>query len=443
MNVRTIGSVIACAGVLAMAGCLPPDSPPAHMAGNTARDYTGMLPVFLGAEGFGTDTRAGRGGEVIRVTTLEDDGPGSLRAALAAQGPRTVVFDVAGTIWLKDCIDITNPFVTLAGQTAPAPGITLGNAGLIIHASDVLVQHIRIRPGDAPGGPEPGGRDCLSIYGSDESPTERVVIDHCSFTWAIDEGASTWGTQVRDVTIRHCIIAENLAHSLHPEGEHSKGLLIGDHTQRISVIQCLFACNTERNPIIKGDVSALVANNLVYNPGSLAMHVSAPEHQGPSCATIVNNVFVPGPDTPWWTPFILLLPDVDDASRIYADGNEDGGRVTCVQLNRIGRRARTPDVTVTPLTLLKAGDVRAAVLAEAGARPHQRDDVDARIVGNVEQGTGRVIDSPRDVGGVTPVDSVARACELPKEPTGDDDGDGYTNLEECLHALGRELGPQQ
>lgn len=429
----------ALAALLTAGGCLPPDVPPPHMAGNTARDYTGALAVFPGAEGFGTDTRAGRGGDVLRVTTLDNDGPGSLRAALSAAGARTVVFDVAGTIWLTECLEVVHPFVTLAGQTAPAPGITLAGAGLVIHTSDVLVQHLRIRAGDAPGGPPPEGRDCLSIYGGDDAPAERIVVDHCSLSWAIDEGASTWGKQVRDVTIRHCIMAENLAHSLHPEGEHSKGLLLGDHAQRVSVIRCLFASNTERNPLIKGDVSALVVNNVVYNPGFLAIHISAPEQQGPSCAAIVNNVFIPGPDTPWWTPFVTVLPDVDDGSRFYVAGNVSPRHIDCLHLNRLGRCAKTQDVTVAPLTLLDAAAVRDTVLAQAGARPAQRDDADTRVTRDVVQGAGRVIDSPVDVGGYTPAGSVQRPCELPANPNDDDDRDGYTNIEERLHTLAEEV----
>ena len=110
------------------------------------------IPVLPGAIGHGIETPAGRGGAVIRVTNLEAPGAGSLKACVDARGPRVCVFEVSGTIRLTDDLTLRNPFITIAGQTAPSPGITLRGAGLLVKTSNVLVQHIHVRPGDDAGG---------------------------------------------------------------------------------------------------------------------------------------------------------------------------------------------------------------------------------------------------------------------------------------------------
>jgi len=242
------------------------------------------LPVFPGAEGFGTDTLGGRGGRVIRVTTLADDGEGSLRDALAKDEPRVIVFEVGGTIWLERDLVITHPFVTIAGQTAPPPGITLaGTTGFIIQTHDVLLQHLRVRVGDLPGWMHPQDRDGIMVLGSDDGSAEayNVVIDHCSISWAIDENINLWYQNVYDVTIRHCIVSEGLYNSLHPKGQHSCGLLVGKYARRVSVIGNLFAHNSRRNPRVADGCSALVINNVIYNSKSASIQFqNLVEYQG-------------------------------------------------------------------------------------------------------------------------------------------------------------------
>jgi hypothetical protein len=236
---------------------------------DATRDYSDELPVFPGAQGFGSATRAGRGGEVVRVTTLAARGPGSLREALLRQGARTIIFDVAGVITTREHLEIRDPFVTVAGQTAPAPGITIHGAGLTITTHDVLVQHLHVRPGGDKDGPNFGSRDAIEIRGDAQGSLDvfNVVIDHCSMSWGTDETMSTWYRGVRDVTVSHSIIAETLDDAGHPQGDHSKGLLVGDHTRRFSILRNLLIHNDDRNPHVKGDASALFVNNLVYNYG--------------------------------------------------------------------------------------------------------------------------------------------------------------------------------
>src|SRR5690606_33777470 len=184
------------------------------------------VPVIPGAAGHGIETPAGRGGTVYKVTNLNEEGPGSLGACVAASGPRVCVFEVSGTIRLTKDLKIKNPYITIAGQTAPSPGIMLRGGGLWVMASHVLVQHLRVRPGDDPGGPDPEHRDALVIDSTAANPVTNVVIDHCSFQWSIDEMASAYWNW-RDITLSHNIFAEALHDSLHPKGPHGYGVLFG------------------------------------------------------------------------------------------------------------------------------------------------------------------------------------------------------------------------
>jgi len=400
-----------------------------------AVDLRNGLPVFPGAEGFGSDTPAGRGGQVIRVTTLDALGPGSLQEAIQTPGPRTIVFEVGGIIETRHLLVVTEPFVTIAGQTAPPPGITIAGAGIDIVTHDVLIQHLRLRVGDHPEGPDPDSRDGFGVH----QGGARVVIDRCSIAWAIDEGTSTWGRQLHDITYSNCIIAENLSRSLHSKGEHSKGLLIGDNTRRIAVLNNLFAHNMRRNPLIKGNVSALVANNLIYNPGRDAIRWSDPERSGATLSSVWNNVLMPGPDSGRFLRMISRDLRLSRGTRIHQADNRvsiDGNYYEATRGVFIsGLLLDVPTVTLQPLTLLPPEEVPEAVLATAGAWAANRDAVDERIIASVRNGTGAIIDSPTEVGGLPLVAPVTRPLQLPDNPQEDSNGNGYTNLEEWLHEL--------
>lgn len=419
--------------VLALGGCIGGES--SAELRDAVRDLSGQLVVFPGAQGYGVTTPAGRRGAVIRVTSLAADGPGTLREALSTPGARTVIFEIAGLITVREPLVIAEPFVTVAGQTAPAPGITITGAGLVILTHDVLVQHLRVRVGDALDGPDPGGRDGLSITGAADGSLDvhGVVIDHCSFTWAIDEGASTWHPGVHDVTLRRSIFAENLSHSIHPKGEHSKGLLIGDHSKRVAVVGNLFAHNVMRNPILKGDVSAVVVNNVIYNPGSQAIHLDDPEGSGPTLATIVGNVLKAGPDTNRFMPLVDALGYVKSTSEIYLHDNYSGWPLisrTVFQpwvIKTLEAGYASAPVRVEPLTIHPADEVVDVVLADVGPRQAEADagdGADARIVADVRRGSGAILDSPSQVGGLPVLPRVLRPLTLPPDPDGDADADG-------------------
>ena len=193
---------------------------------------------FAGVSGCGgvgcADTRSGRGGRIIRVTTLASDGPGSLREAVEAKGPRIVVFEVGGVIDLgRSVLDIREPYLTIAGQTAPSPGITLIRGGIDLRGHDVVIRHIRVRTG-VDGQPKLSGWEADSHF-----PTVgawNVIVDHCTFSWALDENMSASGPRFtgntvaewrkgtsHDITFSYNLAAEGIADGSHPKGEHSKG----------------------------------------------------------------------------------------------------------------------------------------------------------------------------------------------------------------------------
>ncbi len=428
----------------------------------------GGRPVFPGAEGFGTRTAAGRGGKVLFVTSLEDDGPGTLREALNQPFPRTILFRVGGVIELKDQLYIQHPFVTVAGQTAPGDGISIRNAGLAVMTHDVLLQHVRIRPGDEGKG-DPENNDALGILntGSGRDEVYNVVADHCSFSWSEDETVQTWYAP-RDITLSWCIISEALNRARHPKKTHSAGLLIGDGSNRVTVHHCLLAHHDFRNPLISGGGTHDFINNVVYNWGKIPVEIQD-RHGFETHVNFAGNRYLRGPSTESQSREIILgqvaqagskklfVADNITPHRTAADGDEwdivgmgyDSKPAPKTQ------QAAAPFPTA-PVTRTPAAENLEPMLAGVGATLPRRDAVDARIVSDVRTGKGRIIDSPRDVGGhpklaggAHPKDSDNDGIPDEWETTHglnpqdaadgnkDRDGDGYTNLEEYLHSLSK------
>jgi pectate lyase len=422
------------------------------------------IPVFPGAEGFGTRTPAGRGGVVIEVTSLADAGPGTLRAALEHAAPRTVVFRVGGIIELESELVIPHPFVTVAGQTAPGGGICLKNMGLTITAHDVLVQHIRVRPG-AGGRVKAENNDAIQILGDRRTGPggSNVVIDHVSASWGEDETVSTWHG-AHDITISWCIVSEALNRSRHRKQTHSAGLLIGDGSNHVTVHHTLMAHNDFRNPLVIGGGTHDIVNNLIYNWGVLAGEVV--DTGANSLVNFVGNAFIAGPSTDGHSYEVRAPVDGGGSPRLYVAGNIGPHRDATADewtLVRDGwdnerppsREIRAAAAHATaPVTVSKAAVATESILNGAGATRPLRDAVDKRVVNEVRLRTGRIIDSPRDVGGypalargVSPADSdhdgmpddweAANGLD-PRDPNdgpSDPDGNGYTNLEEYLHSI--------
>lgn len=409
------------------------------------------LPVFPDATGFGIQTPAGRGGKIIRVTSLASNGKGSLRAALETKGKRTVVFEVGGVIDLKRrMLRVVEPFLTVAGQTAPWPGLTIIRGNLRVETNDVLIQHIRVRAGDA-GSPRRSGwaPDCISVGCYGETPVHSVVVDHCTFTWAVDECTSVSGRGrgiPRDVTLSNCIIAEGLSNASHSKGEHSKGTLVMNGSKNVALIANLYAHNFRRNPYTKSATTTFIANNYIYNPGQLGIHIS---HFGGTAprATVVGNAFQAGPNTPkalnllsaMGRPRVYLKDNLGFvASRTSTKVLTRGGSGQVRKWNARFRPRPKPEVWPSGFNPVAGEKAKAMVLAKAGAWPARRDAIDKRLIDEIRAGRGRIIDSQTEVGGYPAYKPTRHELKLPAKPNTDDDGDGYTNLEEWLHAKSKE-----
>jgi pectate lyase len=422
------------------------------------------VPAFPGAEGFGTQTPGGRGGAVLKVTNLDDSGPGSLRAALTASGPRTVVFGVSGTISLKSRIDVEDPYVTVAGQTAPGGGITLridpaaspcvDQGTMLISTHDVVVRYLRFRPGPTTCADD--SHDALTIY---KAGTENVVIDHASLSWAVDEVVNTYDAS-QNITISNSIIAEGLSNSTHPDGEHSKGALLGGvDAHNVSLHGNLFVSNVDRNPQISGISVADVRNNVIYNygAGSGSGVTLVSSSKGEPRVNWVGNYYKPGPSSdPNRPEFAVHSGSTGDTWQWYGEANmrwTPNGLVSARVHSGATASRRTSPFAAAPVTTTSAAAAYDLVLAHAGAAVPFRDAVDRRLVQSVLDGTGQLIDSPNQVGGYPTLPSAPAAPDddgdgMPNsaevaygtnpnvaDSTGDLDQNGYTNIEDWFNGL--------
>lgn len=416
-----------------------------------ARGFANDLPAFPGAEGAGAMTIGGRGGAVLIVTHLGDDGPGSLRAACEASGARTVVFRVGGTIALRSPLTIRNPFITIAGQTAPGGGICLRDHPLLITTNQVIVRHLRSRLGDDSA----QQTDCITLLGG----ASQVILDHCSATWSIDEALSLSG-DIGHVTVQWCLIGEPLRASKHAKGPHGYGSL-SRATGPVSWHHNLWIHADSRNPRLgdyygRGEPTFDVRNNVIYDYGATATGLT----QGNMRANYVANYLRPGPSSTARTP-ITIGPNSD--LRFFIRDNIVDGNAALTRDNTGFFNTREIDgrnqvtlvdqpFAVPPVTTLPAEQAFDAVLAAVGATRPQRDAVDARLIEHVRTRGGQLINSQAEVGGWPPLaagtppadadddgmpDAWERAQALDpanaSDARGDADHDGYTNLEEFLN----------
>jgi pectate lyase len=414
-----------------------------------------VIPAFPGAEGFGAYTPGGRGGRVIEVTNLNDGGPGSFRAALEAQGPRIVVFRIGGRIELKSSVKIRNPYITIAGQTAPGDGITTSGEEVIVLAHDVIIRHMRFRLGDVEVQADGGdNRDALN-FGNSKGETYNVIVDHVSASWAVDENLALWYPTTHDITIQYSITSEALYDSFHEKGPHSKGLLIGDDINNVSVHHNLFAHNDARNPLIKGGLIDF-RNNIIYNSGHQASHMEGRNNK----INLINNFYKKGINADRsYSGFEVRVKDQPDF-RLFIDGNigwsdPTGGRNWDMIANSLSEDRRvSKQFDVPTVATLSAKEAYELVLSSAGNTIPKRDAVDQRVVNDVRNGTGTIIDSQSEVGGwpdyrsgTSPTDSdhdgvpdeweVRHGMNPNDRSDGklDRDNDGYTNVEEYINKL--------
>jgi hypothetical protein len=420
------------------------------------------LPVIPGAAGYGMETPAGRGGKVMRVTNLNASGSGSLKACASdTSGPRICIFEVSGTIRLTTDLMIRYGNLTIAGQTAPSPGIMIRGAGIRVQANDILIQHIRVRPGDDSNGPDPDNRDAVMIQGSDTRQVKNVVIDHCSFSWAIDETLSVWGWH-DNITLSNNIFSEPLNESLHmsDDGEtrekHGFGVLLGSSKSggRVTMYGNLMAHIVERNPLARSRELVFV-NNMVYDRGTMD-YDGQTDYDRVTKSSVVGNVFLRGKSYSRTTKPIYLRTagsaELISGSRVYVSDNyaPEWGTGTALVSQTGGTLSgllstSTAPVWNTGLTVRKTASngVYNRVLGYAGARPTDRDSVDKRIITHVKDRTGGIINCVasngstrcnKNAGGWPTISQNRRTLTLPSNYNSTA-SNGYTNLENWLHSM--------
>lgn len=410
---------------------------------------------------------------MIAVTNLDDSGPGSLRAAVEAAGPRIVVFRVSGTITLKSALKISNPYITIAGQSASGDGIALRAHPLSIAAGEVVIRYLRVRPGHGSG----KAMDAVS-----SRYQKNIILDHVSASWSSDETVSIYHCE--NVTIQWSLISESLYRSVHAKGTHGFGGIWGSN--RSTYHHNLLAHHSSRTPrFASGAGYTDYRNNVVYNWGYNSAYGGEKQQKGNdrfnfTVINMVANYYKPGPATdPGALRHRIVSPssreEAADFGKWYVAENFVVGNSKVSADNWAGGvQLRNGDEVLdalkldapwdaVPIAQQSAEDAYLSVLQHAGATLPRRDPIDARLVDEVRTGTARfgetygggrkgIIDSPEAVGGWPALRSAAPppdsdgdgmpdaweakhglAPAAPSDGIADRDGDGYTNAEEFLN----------
>lgn len=406
------------------------------------------IPAFPGAEGGGMYTSGGRGCEVYEVTNLNDSGPGSFRDAISKDN-RTVVFRVSGTINLLSAIGFDGrKNITIAGQTAPGDGICLANWNVeLSNSTNIIMRYIRVRPGSANIKSEPDGIGGRGI--------NYLMLDHISASWSTDETMSFYENQ--NTTVQWSIISESLTLSGHFKGRHGYGGIWGGNNATFH--HNILANHTSRIPRIGNGASQgyeTLANNIIYNwqfnntYGGLIGYKT----------NLINNYYKPGPSTLDNVKGRIANPGDGD---FYVNGNYLYENPKASADNRLGLQdisakavfSNNPfeNSSYTNASIQDAETAYNEVLGKAGAILPRRDAADARIIQDIKDGTGRIINREYEVGGYAelksaeaPVDSdhdgMPDAWEKDHglDPSNKEDGkaitdSGYSNLEVYMNSL--------
>ncbi len=284
-----------------------------------------QILAFPDALGFGKYAEGGRGGDIKYVTNLNDDGVGSLRVACESTGPRTVLFKIGGTITLNSTIEISNPNITIAGQTAPGGGICLRmnpesnynnlQATLAILTDHVIIRGLRFRAGPNNMQTVSQIHDCLDIWDG-----ENIIIDHCSFTWGADENIAIWSDIINEhpqkITIQNSIIGQSLQKLESGNITRGFGMLVGGSVgaSEVSIVKNLFIHNAQRNPLLKSEQASTfeVSNNVVYNYGFFGTDLS-----DKVMVDLIANYYLEGNNTATNRYEVLI----NEQASLFAEGN--------------------------------------------------------------------------------------------------------------------------
>lgn len=425
------------------------------------------LPAFPTAEGGGKYVTGGRGKDVYEVTTLEDYAqneapiPGSLRDAVSA-GDRTIVFRVGGTVHLKESLKVMGSNLTIAGQTAPGDGITVSDYTTSLEADNIIIRYIRFRLGDRFASED----DAFGVRYH-----KNIIIDHCSFSWSVDEVVSLYDNV--NTTVQWSISSESMLMTSHQKGRHGYGGIWGG--RNASYLNNLIAHSTSRNPRFPTDKRELdmtdMSNNVIYNWGFASSYGG-----GEGSYNVRNNYYKYGLNT-YQSVRSQLFGEVGSAydTNIYIGGNFMDGNASVTGNNWLGVQkvldseaklaapinVRGDDEEISDeqygfYEAVSSQEAYERVLADSGATLPKRDAIDARVINDVRNRTGQHINSPKEVGGYAehPL-TLSTVADQDKDGMDDvweqanglsaadsEDGstvtlspEGYTNLEVYLNAL--------
>ncbi|HEV2295868.1 MAG TPA: hypothetical protein VGR35_18625 [Tepidisphaeraceae bacterium] len=424
----------------------------------TAGRAAAQLKAFPGAQGAGQYATGGRGGDVYRVTKLSDytsssiplaERQGTLRHAISsATGPRTIVFDVGGTIQLLDNLSVNKSNITIAGQTAPGPGITLRDYTFQVSSSgsntvsDVIVRHLRSRKGDLKD-----SQDAAGVLGS--GTTRNIILDHISASWGEDEVLSVTNNAT-NVTVQYSNISEGLN-----AGGHGFGSLIRPQVNSsVTFHHNLFANSQSRQPRLGTYNDQLLQfefrNNVVYNWGDRAGYAggsSEPELEHVDL-NFIGNYLIAGPSTPTDGRHrrafskdrnvdleIFQQGNLIDSDRdAQRDGTDTGWAMIYSIPGTTGTMTQRAAAFAFPFAMSEtdsAADAYAKVIAGAGAMPWNRDATDVRIFADVSNGTGALVNSPN----AAEWQALVNALAVSRPAGWDSDGDGMPNSWESANGM--------
>lgn len=381
------------------------------LVGNATIGFTQTKsPIaFPGALGYGKYATGGRGGDILLVTNLNDDGPGSFRVAAEKKVPRIIVFKVAGTIRLKSKLSVAAN-ATIAGQTAPGDGICIADQPVILGGDNIIVQYLRFRMGD-----RYQNQGMVNGSGSDDafggSKRKHIMVDHCSMSWSTDEVCSIYGGD--STTIQWSMITEPLNYSYHFETgdkdfeKHGYGGIWGG--QHLTAHHNLFAHCVSRNPRFNGArlgaTKELVdfKNNVIYNWGNNSVYGGEGGQYN-----IVGNYYKPGPSTNYKVNARIVNPSSTGDGKGYGQffvadnlivGNDEvtANNMQGIQFSESINKNDIANVIMENPFLTDAIPTETAsqaylsVIAGVGAS-FRRDTLDLRIIKNVLETTGKIID---------------------------------------------------
>lgn len=439
-------------------------------------DSSLVAKAFPGAVGFGADAVGGRGGTVYTVTNLSDSGAGSFRAAVEASGSRIVVFETSGIINLQSPLTISNPNITIAGQTSPG-GILVTGHPTRIAAAEVIIRHMRFRVGSHEttvngGTSNPDQHDALQIWGNGagDASVSNIILDHVSVGWGIDENIE-FAYNPANITIMNSLISEGLTNAGHSEGNHSMGMLVWNQQSpdtNLTLYNNFFAHNRDRNPEVQASTNGRteVINNISFHPyGGIVMTsydytrinwIGNYARRGPQTNANAWEILHYGTQTPQQYVYV-------DGNRGLNDGHPNEWRVAddwdYTQQSNAWQRSTPWSMSTTPVTPVNPSSASWAdnMVLSVGATIPSRDAIDQRAIddflASASSPTGSYVadvtyptDFPTFTNPSPPTDSdndgMADAWEASQGlNVGADDsatieaGEVYTNIERYINGL--------